>query len=315
VILEDFVMLGTTVPEPCSDKRVTVCSAGISPQLGSLVRVYPLARRNAPRRWHGYRVPLERNPKDSRPESWKVAGDRTPGAHERINEQFAQIHGPMKPADRTALLRKYTIGSIKQANERRLSLAVIHPDALELHFEHNPDSPDSPQMSLFDMPGEPPSGARRFPWMPRLDFKDELGWHHLMLRDWGAFELQRKHDGDYFRRNLAVALHLDQNSSLLIGNLSNRRTAWLVISVLNGVREAPTLFDALADERPRISDRMKQAVYERDGYRCTRCGSRDDLAVDHVHPHSKGGTATLANLQTLCKPCNLAKSDKVPGEA
>ena len=315
MILEDFIMLGTTVPEPRSDGRVFVCSAGVSPELGKLVRIYPLARRGIPHRWHGYRVPVERNPRDSRPESFKVAGDRSPGAHEDINGRFEQVHGKLAEAKRTALLRKYAVGSVKQANEQRLSLAVIHPEAIELDFEHNPQSPDSPQMALFDAPGEPPSGARRFAWIPRLSFKDELGWHHLMLRDWGAFELQRKHGGDYFRRNLAGALHLDPNSSLLVGNLNNQRTAWLVISVLNGIREAPTLFDALADDRPRISDKMRRAVYERDGYRCVRCGSRDDLTVDHVQAHSKGGASTLVNFQTLCKPCNLAKSDKMAGVA
>lgn len=311
MILEDFVMLGTTVPEPRSDGRVFVCSAGVSPEMGKLVRIYPLARRGIPHRWLGYRVPVERNPKDNRPESFKVAGDRSPGAHEHINERFGQVHGAVPHGKRIALLKRYAVGSIKQANEQRLSLAIIHPDAIDLHFEHNLDSPDSPQMALFDAPGEPPSGAKRFPWMPRLKFHDELGWHDLMLRDWGTFELQRKHDGSYFRRNLAGALHLDENSSLLVGNLNNQRNAWLVISVLNGIREAPTLFDALADERPRISDKLRQAVYARDGYRCVKCGSPDDLTADHKWPHSRGGSISLENLQTLCKTCNSSKGDSL----
>lgn len=315
MILEDFVMLGTTVPEPRSDGRVFVCSAGVSPELGKLVRIYPLARRNVPHRWHGYRVPLERNPKDSRPESFKVAGDRSPGAHEDINGLFEQVQGPVASAKRPALMRRYAVGSIKEANAKRLSLAIVHPDAIELTFDHNPDSPDSPQMALFDTPGDTPSGAGRFPWMPRINFHDELGWNHLMLRDWGTFEFQRKNGGDYFRSRLAGALHLDENSSLLVGNLNNQRTAWLVISVLNGIREAATLFDALADERPRITAKMRQAVYARDDYRCARCGSREDLAVDHIHPHSKGGSTSLPNLQTLCRSCNLSKGDGLIGAA
>lgn len=318
MILDDFVMLGTTVPEPNSDGRVFVCSAGLSPEYGKLVRIYPLARRNVPHRWGVYRVPLERNPKDSRDESFRVAGDRRPGHHELINDEFHEIRKTIPHGERPALMAPYVVGSVKEANSRsraartpreRFSLAVIHPEAIELDFEHNPESPDSPQLALFDRVGDPPSGARRFPYIPRLHFKDELGWNHLMLRDWGTFELQRKRGPDYFRQNLAGALHLDQDSSLLIGNFNQHRTSWLVISVLNGIREAPTLFDALASERLPISDKLRQQVYERDDWQCVLCGSALDLVIDHKQPHSKGGTNALENLQTLCKPCNLAKSD------
>lgn len=37
------------------------------------------------------------------------------------------------------------------------------------------------------------------------------------------------------------------------------------------------------------------------------CGARKNLSVDHVHPESKGGKATLDNCQTLCKSCNSRK--------
>jgi hypothetical protein len=132
---------------------------------------------------------------------------------------------------------------LQEANVKRLSLAVIQPDDLELTFELNPPPEDTPQLSLFEgNDGERASGARRFRWMPRLRFRDERGRHNLMLRDWGAFELQRKHEEGYFRDNLQGALHLDQSSSLLVGNINNHRTTWLVVSVLNGIRSPATLF-------------------------------------------------------------------------
>jgi len=316
MILDDFVMLGTTVPEPKKDGRVFVCSAGVSAELRSLVRIYPLARPKVPHRWDIHRVPLERNPQDSRPESYKIAGDRGADVHNDINSRFERL-GSVKHADRIGMLRSYAVGSIKEANAKHLSLAIIHPESIELTFKHNADSPDSPQLALFDRPGEPPSGAKRFPFTPILNFKDELGWNHEMLRDWGTFERQRKSEiehrdgGEWFRRNLAGCLHLDENSSLLVGNMNNNRTSWLVISVLNGIREAPTLFDAIADERRPISDKMRREVYERDGWKCVRCGSGSDLTVDHDWPHSKGGASSMANYRTLCKPCNLAKSDRI----
>lgn len=307
MILDDFVMLGTTVPEPNSDGRVFVCSAGVSAELGRLVRIYPLARRDIPHRWNVYRVPVERNPSDHRPESFKVRGDRSPGAHERINTMFDHV-GRIPDIDRAKLLERFTVGSIKEANAKRLSLAIIHPETIDLHFEHNPDSPDSPELRLFDVePCQPQTGARRFPFIPRLRFTDECGGNNLMLRDWGCYELQRKRGEIYFRDNLAGALHLRESSSLFVGNMNNHRNSWLIISVLNGIRSEPTLFDALPSAREAISARDRRAVYQRDGWKCVHCGNDNDLTIDHKLPVVRGGTNAIDNLQTLCRRCNLAK--------
>jgi hypothetical protein len=246
VILEDFVMLGTTVPEPNkTDGRVFVCSAGVSAEVRRLIRIYPLARRNAPRRWGMYKVAIERNPRDSREESFAVQADRRPGAHEWINHEFEQVQAKIPEGSRSSLLSRYVVDSIQEANSKRLSLAIVQPDVMEIAFDGNPASAEEPELVLFDTGEEvQESVAQRFALMPRIRFRDEGGWHNLMLRDWGAFELQRKQGAEYFRNNLAGALHLRPSSSLLVGNMRDQRTAWLVISVLNGIRnDAPTLFD------------------------------------------------------------------------
>lgn len=62
--------------------------------------------------------------------------------------------------------------------------------------------------------------------------------------------------------------------------------------------------------RPRISARVRLAVYKRDGYVCLRCSSNDDLTLDHIVPLSKGGSNTVENLQTLCRSCNASKGDR-----
>lgn len=53
---------------------------------------------------------------------------------------------------------------------------------------------------------------------------------------------------DARRHELSAALHLSKSVSLLIGNLANQRNAWIIISVLNGIRqdEALTLFEDVA---------------------------------------------------------------------
>jgi hypothetical protein len=57
------------------------------------------------------------------------------------------------------------------------------------------------------------------------------------------------------------------------------------------------------------------AVLARDRWTCCSCGrsAQQDgvlLEVDHIVPRSRGGTNTLENLQTLCKKCNLGKSNR-----
>jgi len=306
MIIEDFVMLGTTVPEPNSDGRVFVCSAGVSQEYRRLLRIYPLARRNAPRRWAVHRVPLERNPRDSREESFQIAGDRKPTAHRWINYKFETIRATYPEWQRAELLSRYIVGSIQEANAKKLNLAIVQPDEIELTFERNPSPGDAPQLSLFEVEandGELATGARRFPYMPRLRFRDECGRHDLMLRDWGSFELQRKHDEEYFLGNLQKALHLDSSSSLLVGNMNNKRTTWLVISVLNGLKHPATLFDPIFTDRVLIGERVRLVVYTRDAWRCVLCGHNEQLSVEPIEGHDRTISFEASDLRTLCREC------------
>lgn len=66
-------------------------------------------------------------------------------------------------------------------------------------------------------------------------------------------------------------------------------------------------------------------VFERDGWRCCRCGTRtprrlrgtyNDRApeMDHIEPLSQGGEHSYRNTQCLCRKCNAAKSDGAGGQ-
>ena len=59
--------------------------------------------------------------------------------------------------------------------------------------------------------------------------------------------------------------------------------------------------------RSAISGDVRWAIFRRDGYRCTACGSHQDLTIDHVWPVSRGGSNDASNLQTLCRSCNSRK--------
>jgi hypothetical protein len=76
-------------------------------------------------------------------------------------------------------------------------------------------------------------------------------------------------------------------------------------------------FEASRDRPPRLPNKisipadLRWAVFERDDFRCQRCGKRSYLCADHKIPESRGGETTLENLQTLCKSCNSRKSNRM----
>lgn len=75
------------------------------------------------------------------------------------------------------------------------------------------------------------------------------------------------------------------------------------------------IWDAICRvERGKVSNKMRFAIYRRDGYRCCKCGVSDryaPLEIDHIVPIAKGGKSVYDNLQTLCHRCNVEKGDKI----
>lgn len=57
-----------------------------------------------------------------------------------------------------------------------------------------------------------------------------------------------------------------------------------------------------------IPQDLRQAVFERDGWKCRYCGSTEQpFHADHVYPESRGGATIIENLVTACQACNLKK--------
>jgi 5-methylcytosine-specific restriction endonuclease McrA len=55
---------------------------------------------------------------------------------------------------------------------------------------------------------------------------------------------------------------------------------------------------------------LRLEAKRRDGWRCTRCGSRVGLEVDHVEPRDRRPdlALVLGNLTTLCRGCHIDKT-------
>lgn len=59
--------------------------------------------------------------------------------------------------------------------------------------------------------------------------------------------------------------------------------------------------------REQIYSRIMKRVLERDGWRCQKCGSLENLQVHHRTKRSQQGDDALANLVTLCAYCHMAE--------
>lgn len=63
-----------------------------------------------------------------------------------------------------------------------------------------------------------------------------------------------------------------------------------------------------------IRQDKRLAIYLRDGCACMYCGSGIEdgvtLTLDHVKPHSKGGSNSERNLVTCCAKCNSTRGNR-----
>jgi len=70
---------------------------------------------------------------------------------------------------------------------------------------------------------------------------------------------------------------------------------------------ARTLTTIHIDRGVNITPKLRGLVFAKDGNQCVRCGSTQDLTVDHIFPQSMGGTHAISNLRCLCRACNSAR--------
>ena len=213
----EAVLLARTVPEETRDGAVTVCSAWWQPTLG-LIRVYPMPLASGQEAWRRYRLELTRSGRDARWRSFKLA-DGGPidcaDAHSARDRLHAHLAG--------------SATTIAQLNQKRDSLGVVRPvSSINLDLERG--APDRSREF----------GRKTFEIRPYLRFDDADGSHRLALNEWGCYEFIRK-GGDPARLNLRLD-DPGREQLLLVGNLRDHPTTWVVIAVVGYDAVQPALF-------------------------------------------------------------------------
>ena len=121
------------------------------------------------------------------------------------------------------------------------------------------------------------------------------------------------------QRTIGIALRRLVSAGLIerVGK-SGRQTATTKLNVVAMAQAALAANGGSVNSRGRkkenIGRELARRVLERDLYRCVSCGTHLDLTCDHIIPESRGGATTFENLQAMCRPCNLAKGARMPGE-
>ncbi len=69
--------------------------------------------------------------------------------------------------------------------------------------------------------------------------------------------------------------------------------------------------EEVSENRERISEEVRVAVWRRDQGKCAKCSSREKLEYDHIVPVSKGGSNAIRNIELLCEKCNREKGNTI----
>lgn len=229
----NIIVLGNAVPDEISNDRKAVCAVAYSEEFG-LIRLYPVPPRGSISRWEIISVPLERNPQDSRIESWKIQGSKSEWL--KLHEKIETV-GKLPDKDRIPFLKKLTekfgYGCIADMNEKKVSLGIIVPDILGTYFEDKENDPTIQSTLTNDTLFMTYQNYKKRPKIryrcPKCKSKK---YHDHGIYEWGAYEFMRKYPGK--EEQVFDALKLKDSAfkkTFLVGNMNLHRNNFLVVSV------------------------------------------------------------------------------------
>ena len=106
-----------------------------------------------------------------------------------------------------------------------------------------------------------------------------------------------------------------KKSKVIVVGSGDHKYKELYKQELNCTYNSDTAYESFVPQKQSIvrkkrtggHSKHRYAIYSRDGHKCLKCGSSNNLTLDHIRPVSKGGSNKFHNLQTLCEKCNNEK--------
>lgn len=229
--LDDVIILGMAVPEQHRDGSKTVCVAAYHEDLG-MIRIFPCSADMGLSRWSKVSVDLEKNKKDSRYESYRIAN-----SIDMLNKPPLSIYGKISRNQRIEILDKLRSPCVADVNTARFSLCVIKPyEIFDVWLSSNPTFDKNNQKSIPLISSDEWLKTKAdYPLQPRIRYKCSklCSGHDQSILEWGAFEWMRKNESKAHMiiDNWKFRNH-EYEHYLIIGNQLRHRTSFLVINVV-----------------------------------------------------------------------------------
>lgn len=232
MIIDDLIVLGKGAPDRISDGRVTICTGGYSPTHG-FIRIYPTKRDSPLKRWNIVEVPVERNYRDKRQESWKIQGSKREWS--KLSDKIKLV-GDHKRDDRLNLIGNLVDDCVECIRDEGRSLGIIKPSIEKCYFVERDDFEPEVQTTLLNAYGV--RVKDNYPYQPRIcysctDCKTKSGKHDQQIVEWGIYEWMRKNPDkiEQVWENLRINSPT-HDTYFFVGNISYHPNRYLVISSL-----------------------------------------------------------------------------------
>jgi hypothetical protein len=245
--IDNVIILGRAVPEQTKDGRITVCAAGWCEQHG-FIRLYPTRVDSPLKLWSVISVDVERNPRDSRGESWKLLDSRH--GWEKINNHIS-VKGEVNQKKRLKLLESIKSNCVNCINQKKSSLGIIRPIIKHWYLATNSMHFKAYQPLFSMMEHSSIRTKRNYFAEPRLRYLcgnscSVKQFHDMQLLDWGCYEWMKKNpqQPEGIWRNMGIGSEDEWTHYFLVGNQENQRTSYMVINVLRQKNQEiqPSLF-------------------------------------------------------------------------
>ncbi len=243
-IIDDLIVLGKAAPDEIKDGRITICVGGWSNKLG-FIRIYPANFKSNLKRWNMVRIPVERNSRDTRKESWKIQGSKS--EWQSLHEKIQEIAILTKKEQIKLLENIPKVNCIEDLNEQKLSLGLIKPDEiLSCNYRTRDNYNKSVQTRLsqyflnhYDFL---PKTKKNYPMIPVIKWKCpgpcklKQGYHTSQVITWEIYEWFRKKEvNKKTKKQLWDNLRIndeDYNTWFFVGNQFLYPRSFLIISIL-----------------------------------------------------------------------------------